>query len=299
MAKKEKILTVEGTMAVPISKKDNWSEVITPANGLLELNLRDVWHYRDLLMLLVRREFVALYKQTILGPLWIFIQPILTSLIYVIIFGRIANLSSDGLPRLVFYLAGITCWGYFSACLNNTANTFIKNANIFGKVYFPRLVMPLSVVISNLVRFLIQFGLLIIVTVYYILKGAPIGPNWYLLLLPVLLLLMAGLSQGFGMIISALTTKYRDLIFLLTFSVQLWMYASPVILPLSSVHGKLRLLMMANPITGIIEAFKYAFLGTGYFSWKLLGYDALSMVVVLFLGVVIFNKVEKTFMDTV
>lgn len=289
--------------AIEITEEENnqkgWTEVIRPQSGLLELHLRDVWRYRDLLMLLVRREFVALYKQTILGPLWIFIQPILTSLIYVIIFGRIAHLSSDGLPRLVFYLAGLTCWGYFSTCLDKTANTFTNNANIFGKVYFPRMVMPLSVVISNLVRFAIQFGLLIAVTLYYILKGAPIGPNWYLLLLPVLLLLMAGLSQGFGMIISALTTKYRDLIYLLSFSIRLWMYASSVILPLSSVHGKLRLLMMANPVTGIIEAFKYAFLGTGYFSWKLLGYDALFMIVVLFLGIVIFNKVEKTFMDTV
>lgn len=278
---------------------DQWTEVIRPRSGLIELHLKEVWHYKDLLMLLVRREFVALYKQTILGPLWIIIQPILTSLIYVIVFGRIANLSSDGLPRLAFYLAGITFWGYFSTCLNSTANTFIKNANIFGKVYFPRMVMPLSIVISNLVRFFVQFGLLIIVTAYYIVQGAPIGPNWHLLLLPVLLLLMAGLSQGFGMIISALTTKYRDLIFLLTFSIQLWMYASPVIIPLSSVHGKLRMLMMANPVTGIIETFKYAFLGIGYFSWTLLAYDALFMIIVLLIGVVIFNKVEKTFMDTV
>lgn len=279
--------------------KEDWTEVIRPQSGLLELRLREVWHYRDLLMLLVRREFVALYKQTILGPLWIFIQPILTSIIYVVIFGRIANLSSDGLPRLVFYLAGITCWSYFSACLNNTANTFITNANIFGKVYFPRIVMPLSVVISNLVRFLIQFGLLIAATAYYMVKGALISPNWYLLLLPGIVLLMAGLSQGFGMIISALTTKYRDLIFLLTFSVQLWMYGSPVIIPLSSVHGKLHLLMMLNPMTGIIEAFKYALLGTGFFSWKLLGYDTLCMIVVLTIGTIIFNKVEKNFMDTV
>lgn len=276
-----------------------WTEVIRPRSGLLEFHLRDIWKYRDLLMLLVRRDFVAIYKQTILGPLWIFIQPILTSLIYVIVFGRIAQLSSDGLPRIVFYLAGITCWGYFSTCLVDTANTFIKNAAIFGKVYFPRLVMPLSIVISNLIRFLIQFALLIAVTAYYMLKGAPVGPNRYLFLLPLLLLLMAGLSQGFGMIISALTTKYRDLIFLLTFSVQLWMYASPVIIPLSSVHGKFRILMMANPMSGIIEAFKYAFLGTGYFSWKLLGYDALFMAGILVLGAVVFNKVEKTFMDTV
>lgn len=279
--------------------EEHWTEVIRPKSGLLDLHLGDIWRYRDLLMLMVRRDFVATYKQTILGPLWIFIQPILTSLIYVIIFSRVAKLSSDGLPPIVFYLSGITCWTYFSTCLTNTANTFIKNANIFGKVYFPRLVMPLSVVISNLVRFFIQFVLLLLFTLYYIAQGAPIGPNWYLLLLPFLLLLMAGMSQGFGMIISALTTKYKDLIFLLTFSVQLWMYASPVILPLSSLHGKLRLLMMANPVTGIIEMFKYGFLGKGYFSWKLLGYDALFTIVILFVGVLIFNKVEKTFMDTI
>ena len=279
---------------------EHWTEVIRPQSGWLDIHLRDVWRYRDLLMLLVRRDFVATYKQTILGPLWIFIQPILVSLTYVVIFSKVAHLSSDGLPPILFYLAGITCWNYFASCLNTTANTFIANAHIFGKVYFPRLVMPLSVSISNLVKFFIQFGLLIIMVVWYAIKGVHIAVNAYLLLLPLFLLIMAGLSLGFGIIVSSLTTKYRDLSYLVTFSVQLLMYASPVVYPLSSVPaGKLRTLLMANPMSGPIEAFKYALLGKGYFSWQLLGYDFSFMVLVLLIGILLFNRIEKTFMDTV
>lgn len=283
-----------------LKQSEHWTEVIEPRSGWLDINLREVWRYRDLLMLLVRRDFVAVYKQTILGPLWIFIQPLLTSLTYVIIFSKVAHLSSDGLPPILFYLAGVTCWNYFSSCLNTTASTFVTNSQIFGKVYFPRLIMPLSVSVSNLVKFLIQFGLLIILMVWYGLKGTHIAVNVSLLILPLLLLIMAGLSLGLGIIVSSLTTKYRDLSYLITFSVQLLMYASPVVYPLSSVpSGKLHLLLVANPMSGPIEAFKYALLGKGYFSWNLLGYDFAFMVVVLLVGILIFNRVERTFMDTI
>lgn len=280
--------------------KEHWTEVIRPRSGWLDLHLQDIWRYRDLLMQLVRRDFVAIYKQTILGPLWIFIQPLLTSFTYVIIFSKVAHLSSDGLPPILFYLAGVTCWNYFASCLNTTANTFVTNANIFGKVYFPRLVMPLSVSISNLVKFFIQFGLLIILILWYAAKGMHIAVNSYLLLLPGLLLIMAGLSLGLGIIVSSLTTKYRDLSYLITFSVQLLMYASPVVYPISSVPGgKLRMVLLANPMSGPIEAFKYALLGKGYFSWNLLAYDFGFMIVVLFIGILLFNRIEKSFMDTV
>lgn len=282
------------------ANQDRWTEVIQPRSGWMELRLHDLWRYRDLLMLLVRRDFVATYKQTILGPLWIFIQPLLTSFTYVIIFSKVANLSSDGLPPILFYLAGITCWNYFATCMNTTANTFVTNASIFGKVYFPRMVMPLSVSVSTLIKFFIQFGLLIIMMIWYALQGIHIAINSYLLLLPVILLIIAGFSLGLGIIVSSLTTKYRDLSYLVTFGVQLLMYASPVIYPLSSVHnGKLRLVLMANPMSGPIEAFKYALLGKGYFSWSLLAYDFGVMIAVLFAGILLFNRIEKSFMDTV
>lgn len=282
------------------SQSDHWTEIIKPKSGWLDINLRDIWRYRDLLMLLVRRDFVAIYKQTILGPLWIFIQPLLTSFTYVIIFSKVAHLSSDGLPPILFYLAGVTCWNYFAYCLNTTASTFITNANIFGKVYFPRLIMPLSVSVSNLVKFFIQFGLLLIIMLWYALKGIHIQVNASLWVLPLLLVIMAGLSLGLGIIVSSLTTKYRDLSYLITFSVQLLMYTSPVVYPLSSVPaGKLRMLLLANPMSGPIEAFKYALLGKGYFSWQLLGYDFGFMIVALIVGILLFNRIEKTFMDTV
>jgi lipopolysaccharide transport system permease protein len=279
---------------------EHWTEIIRPKSGWLDINLREIWRYRDLLMLFVRRDFVALYKQTILGPLWIFIQPLLTSFTYVIIFSKVAHLSSDGLPPILFYLAGVTCWNYFAYSLNTTANTFITNAPVFGKVYFPRLIMPLSVSVSNLVKFLIQFGLLVIMMIWYALNGVRIAVNIYLLVLPLLLIIMAGLSLGLGIIVSSLTTKYRDLSYLITFSVQLLMYASPVVYPLSSVpKGKLHLLLVANPMSGPIEAFKYMLLGKGYFSWGLLGYDFGFMIVTLVAGILLFNRIEKTFMDTV
>lgn len=280
-------------------QEPEWTEIIEPQNKLLDLKLKQVWRYRDLLLLLVRRDFVATYKQTILGPIWFFLQPILTTLTFTLIFGRIAGLSTDGLPMMLFYLAGITMWGYFSECLNRTATVFKDNASVFGKVYFPRLVMPLSIVVSNLVKLGIQFVLFLGFWGYYTATGANVQPNAALLLFPVLIMLMGGLGLGFGMIISAMTTKYRDLVFLLTFGVQLLMYATPVIYPLSTIGEKYKWLILANPMSSIIETFRYGFLGTGSFHWGYLTYSAGFTLVVLLLGTVIFNRVEKSFMDTV
>lgn len=277
-----------------------WTEVIEPRTSLLDLRLGDVWRYRDLVMMFVRRDFVSTYKQTILGPIWFFIQPLLTTITFIIIFGQVAKLSTDGLPQPLFYLAGITVWSYFSQTLMATSTVFITNAAIFGKVYFPRLTMPVSIVISNLVRFLIQFGLFLAVWVFYLLhSGSSVQPNWLILLTPVLLILMGLLSLGLGMIFSALTTKYRDLAMLLTFGIQLLMYATPVIYPLSSIPAKYKWLILANPMSAVVETFRYAFLGSGTFSWVYLGYSAGFTAIILFTGTVIFNKVEKSFTDTV
>jgi lipopolysaccharide transport system permease protein len=247
----------------------------------------------------VRRDFVATYKQTILGPIWFFVQPILTTLTFTLIFGRIAGLSTDGQPMMLFYLAGITLWNYFSECLNKTATVFRDNASIFGKVYFPRLVMPLSIVASNLVRFGIQFLLFFGFWIYFLYSNDQVKPNAAAFLFPYLVVLMGLLALGFGMIISALTTKYRDLVFLLTFGVQLLMYATPVIYPLSSIDAKYRWLIKANPMTSIIETFRYGFLGSGQLDLMNLLYTTIVTIIVLFLGTVIFNKIERGFMDTV
>ncbi|UYZ65211.1 ABC transporter permease [Hymenobacter weizhouensis] len=278
---------------------DTWTEVIQPRTGLLDLGLRDVWRYRDLVMLFVRRDFVSTYKQTVLGPIWFFIQPLLTTITYVIIFGNVAKLSTDGLPQLLFYLAGITIWNYFAQTLTTTSTVFTANAHIFGKVYFPRLTMPLSIVLSNLIRFGIQFALFLGCWAYYLATSDVVKPNAFLLLTPVLVALMGLLSLGLGMIFSSLTTKYRDLAMLLTFGVQLLMYATPVIYPLSSLSPKYKWLIMANPLSSIVEAFRYGFLGAGTFSWGMLGYSVLITLLVLLTGTIIFNKVEKSFTDTV
>lgn len=282
-------------------QEENWTEVIQPHTNLLDLGLADVWRYRDLVMLFVRRDFVSTYKQTVLGPIWFFIQPLLTTITYVIIFGNVANLSTDGLPQMVFYLSGITIWNYFALTLTNTSTVFRDNASMFGKVYFPRLTMPLSIVISNLVRFAIQFGLFIAVWLYYVIKGGTnIHPNWLIVLTPLLVVVMGLMSLGLGMIFSALTTKYRDLAMLLAFGVQLLMYATPVIYPLSSItNPKYRLLILANPMTSIVETFRYAFLGSGAFNWVYLAYSVAFTVVILLLGTIIFNRVQKSFTDTV
>jgi lipopolysaccharide transport system permease protein len=277
-----------------------WDLVIEPQSSLFNLQLSDVWRYRDLLVLLVKRDVVSFYKQTILGPLWFFIQPLFTMLTYVIIFGKLAGLSTDGLPPPLFYLAGIVAWNYFSESLTKTSTVFKDNANIFGKVYFPRLIMPLSIVVSNLVRFGVQLLLLLLVFLFYIFfKNYQPQINWYILLYPVAVCLMAALGLGLGMIISALTTKYRDLAFLVTFGVQLLMYATPVIYPLSSAPEKYRSLIAVNPMTGIIETMRFGLLGKGSFSWGSLAYSACVTIVLLIMGTVIFNRVEKNFVDTV
>jgi lipopolysaccharide transport system permease protein len=276
-----------------------WDLVIEPQSSLLQLNLKDVWRYRDLLWLLVKRDFVSFYKQTILGPLWFFIQPLFTTIIFTFIFGNLAGLSTDGLPQPLFYMAGITAWNYFADCLTKTSTVFRDNANIFGKVYFPRLIMPLSIVVSNLVRFGVQMLLFFMMIGYYAYTGADFHLNAYVLLFPILVLLMALLGLGLGLIITALTTKYRDLAFLISFGVQLMMYATTVIYPLSAAPAAYKWVIELNPMTGIIEAFRYGFLGEGSLTLQTLGYSVIFTLVSLFLGVIIFNKTEKTFVDTV
>ncbi len=272
---------------------------IKPKNKLLEVDFKEIWRYRDLFTMFVKRDIITSYKQTILGPLWFFIQPAITTLMYMIVFGRIAKIPTDGLPGPMFYLAGITIWQYFSTCITSTSSTFIANQGIFGKVYFPRIIVPLSTVTSNLIRLLIQLSLFIIVYIYYIVIGVHVAPNWYIFIFPILIIMLAGLSLGFGIIISSMTTKYRDLTLLFGFIVQLWMYATPIIYPLSTMPADKQWIMALNPITSIIEAFKYGTMGVGTFSWEMLGYSFGFMVVLLSIGVVVFNKVQRSFMDTV
>jgi lipopolysaccharide transport system permease protein len=276
-----------------------WDLVIEPQSSLFELHLKDVWRYRDLLWLLVKRDFVSFYKQTILGPLWFFIQPLFTTIIFTFIFGNLAGLSTDGLPQPLFYMAGITAWNYFADCLTKTSTVFRDNANIFGKVYFPRLIMPLSIVVSNLVRFGVQFLLFALMMLYYYFNGANFHIQTAVVLFPILVLLMALLGLGLGLIITALTTKYRDLAFLITFGVQLMMYATTVIYPLSAAPAKYKWLIELNPMTGIIEAFRNGFLGQGMLTLQSLGYSIIVTLCSVVIGVVIFNKTEKTFVDTV
>ncbi|WP_018611020.1 ABC transporter permease [Segetibacter koreensis] len=278
---------------------EQWDMVIEPYNNIFDLKLKDVWQYRDLLWLLVRRDFVSFYKQTILGPLWFFIQPLLTTIMFTFVFGRLAGISTDGLPPALFYMAGITAWNYFADCLTKTSTVFKDNANIFGKVYFPRLIMPLSIVVSNLVRFGVQFLLFLVVMLYYGVKGTPFHPTWAIALFPIVVILMATLGLGAGMIISAMTTKYRDLAFLITFGIQLLMYATTVIYPLSAAPAKYKWLLVLNPMTALIETFRYGFLGRGSFSWVSLGYSCGVTFVLMIVGIIIFNKVEKNFVDTV
>ena len=281
-------------------EQQQWTTVIKPQGRLWEVDFKEIWRYRDLWAMYVKRDIITQYKQTILGPLWFFIQPALTTVMYMIVFGGIAKIPTDGLPQPLFYLAGICIWQYFADCLNKTSGTFIANQNVFGKVYFPRLVVPLATVTSNLLKLGIQFLLFVAVYVYYLVIGVSVAPTWTALLIPLLVVMVAGLGLGFGIIVSSLTTKYRDLTILFSFIVQLWMYATPIIYPLSFIHNaKLKLIMMLNPVTGIMEAFKYSVLGVGEFSWALLAYSFGFMCVVLLLGVVIFNRVQRSFMDTV
>jgi len=277
-----------------------WDMVIEPHRHLLDLKLGDLWRYKDLVLLFVRRDFVSVYKQTILGPLWYLIQPLLTTITFTVVFGKIASLPTDGLPQFLFYMSGTVVWSYFASCLTKTSDTFVQNANLFGKVYFPRLAVPVSILISNLIAFFIQFGLFLVFLLYFVLNNTPIQPNWlWILLSPILLLIMAGLGLGLGIIVSSLTTKYRDMRFLVQFGVQLLMYATPVILPVSSIPQRFQWIILANPMTPIVEAFRYAFLGVGTVDVYHLLYSFGFMLVVVFVGSIIFNRVEQTFMDTV
>ena len=276
-----------------------WTTIIKPKTGWFDINLKELIQYKDLIVMFVKRDFKTMYKQTILGPLWIIINPLLTTLMFTLVFGNIANISTDGMPQIVFYMLGTTVLTYFSSCLTKTSSTFTGNAAIFGKVYFPRLVTPISTVISGLINFGVQFLMFLGFMAYFMIKGSPIEPNLWILITPLLLVQLAALALGFGIIISSMTTKYRDLAVLVTFGVQLWMYATPVVYPASQIGGKLKTLMMLNPVSPIVESFRYAFLGSGSIPWNYLGISVVTTLVVLFAGVVLFSRVEKTFMDTV
>ena len=284
------------------SQSQDWDLIIKGHTSLFDVRFDDLWRYRDLLGMFVKRDFVSFYKQTILGPLWFFVQPILTTIVFTFVFGKLANIGTDGLPDFLFYLSGITAWNYFSDCLTKTSTVFRDNANIFGKVYFPRLIMPLSIVVSNLVRFGVQLLLLVATMIYFAFVGAEFEVTAAILMFPILVALMAFLGLGAGLIITAMTTKYRDLTFLVTFGVQLLMYGTTVIYPLSEARKKypeFAWLIELNPMTGIIEAFRYAFLGEGEFTVASIGYSALVTILLLAIGIIIFNKTEKNFVDTI
>jgi lipopolysaccharide transport system permease protein len=281
-------------------KNEGWTEIIEPKRSLLDVNLKELWRYRDLIMLFVRRDFVSVYKQTVLGPLWLFIQPLFTTVTFYFVFSKIAKIPTDNVDPILFYLSGITLWNYFSDCFSKTSNTFVANAGIFGKVYFPRLATPISIVISSLIKLGIQVLLFAGIALYRVyFHGAQISINETILFLPILIILMAIMGLGLGIIFSALTTKYRDLSFLLTFGIQLLMYATPIIYPLSYTSGKLYKILSYNPLTPIIENFRYAFFGIGQLDIQGLIYTSVFSITVLILGVIIFNRVEKNFMDTV
>lgn len=295
------LVTRHSPLATPSSApaEEAWDLIIRPKRHLFDINLKEIWDYRDLLYMFVKRDIVTVYKQTILGPLWFFVQPLMTMLVYVVVFGNIAQLSTDEIPAPLFYLSGITLWNYFAESFTKTSGTFVANAGIFGKVYFPRLIVPLSIVASNIIKFFIQFALFLIIWAWYLFTTETIHPNAWMLSTAYCLLLMAGLGLGFGIIFSSLTTKYRDLTFLISFGVQLAMYATPIIYPMSVLSERLQRVLWWNPIAHIIEAFKYGFLGAGEASISGLAYTTVFTLVTLFLGVVIFNKTEQTFMDTV
>jgi lipopolysaccharide transport system permease protein len=286
---------------IQLQEAEKWDIILKPSGSFFRLNFREIWQYRDLMWLFVRRDFVSQYKQTILGPIWHVIQPLLTTLMFLFLFGKVARIGTDGIePAILFYMSGITIWNYFSACLTSTSSTFVVNAAIFGKVYFPRLVLPISVVLSNIIKFGIQFTLLLIFMIYYAFKGHSINWSFNWLLIPVLILIMAGIGLGLGIIISSLTTRYRDLSLLVAFAVQLGMYATPIAYPLSYIKGKsYEWLLNINPLTPITEAFRYCLFGKGTVSMHGLMYSVIFMLVVMLAGSLIFNRVEKDFMDTV
>lgn len=280
-------------------ESENWDKISRPKRNLLDLNLKNLWRYRDLLLLFVKRDIIIIYKQTILGPLWFFIQPIMTTIIYIFVFGNIAQLSTDGLPQPIFYLSGIIMWNYFSECFLRTSDTFTQNAGVFGKVYFPRLITPISLLISNVLKFLIQFALFLAFCIYYWWNGLELNIQPEILIFPLLVLLLALIGVGFGLLFSSLTTKYKDLKFLISFGVQLIMYASPVIYPMNNLPTKIKAVLWWNPLSHIIEAFKFVFFEVGAFDFIGLLYSLFFALTVLFFGIVIFNKTEKSFMDTV
>lgn len=280
--------------------KEEWTTIIKSKNKIFDANyIKELIHYWDLVMLLVRRDFVAYYKQTLLGPLWYLIQPLLSTIVFTIIFGNIAKIPTDGVPQPLFYMCGIIFWNYFSECLNKNSTTFTTNANIFGKVYFPRLTVPISVVISNLIKLFIQFLLFLGFYLFFFIKGVKIYPNIWILLFPVLIIETAILSLGVGIMISSLTTKYRDLSFLVSFGIQLWMYATPIVYPLSQIPDKWKIFFVLNPMTSVVEVFKYGAMGSGNINFIHLGIGTGITLLVFIIGVLMFEKVEKTFMDRV
>jgi lipopolysaccharide transport system permease protein len=281
---------------------DQWTLIIKPQASLFKFNFKEIWQYRDLLKMYIKRDIVTFYKQTILGPIWFIIQPVFTTIVFMFVFGGLAGIPTDGIPQSLFYLSGITLWNYFSDSLTRTADTFISNQAIFGKVYFPRLIAPLSITITGLIKMFIQLGIFVFLYIWFVIKGLSLAPNIYAFLFPILIIILAGLGLGIGIIISSMTTKYRDLKFLLAFAVQLWMYATPVIYPLSVMQGKnskYLWLIQANPLTAVIETFKFGFLGKGTFSWFALAYSFIFAIISTLLGILIFNRVEKSFMDVV
>lgn len=273
--------------------------VVSAKRGLFNLNLKELWKYRDLVILFVKRDLKNVYKQTVLGPLWIVINPFLSTFVFTVIFGIIANISTDGIPQFLFYMSGNILWSFFSSCFNRASSTFLSNARIFGKVYFPRFVMPLSGIIYNSITFLVQFVMFAILVAVYALTGANVHPNLIVLALPILLIHIAFLGTGTGLIISSLTTKYRDLNVLVSFGLTLWMYLTPVVYPVSQIPESFRFIMLLNPVAPIVETFRYAFLGSGSFEWFFLLISAAVTAVLLILGMIVFNQVEKNFIDTV
>tara|TARA_B100000315_G_scaffold254816_1_gene296682 strand:+ start:1693 stop:2556 length:864 start_codon:yes stop_codon:yes gene_type:complete len=281
------------------NKTNEWTTVINPKTGWFDVHPGELWHYRDLIKLFIHRDFVTFYKQTILGPLWYIIQPLMNAIVFTIIFGKVAKLPTDGIPPFLFYLSGTVVWGYFASCLNNTSNTFVANANIFGKVYFPRLTVPVSIVITNIFQFIIQFTVFLGFYFYFLLSGADILPNMRIIALPLILLQMAVLGLGFGILISSLTTKYKDLTFAVGFGVHLWMFITPVVYPLSMIPDRLRPFYILNPMVSVVESFRSAFLGISTIEPIHIAISISVTTLVFILGVLMFSKVEKTFMDTV
>lgn len=282
-----------------MSDEQQWDMIIKPKTGWFDIDFGEIWRYRELIVMFVKRNFVTAHKQTVLGPLWFVIQPLFTTLVYTVIFNKVAKIPTDNIPPFLFYLSGNVAWSYFASCMTRTSNTFVGNARIFGKVYFPRLTVPISSVISGLLQFGIQFLLFLGFYFYFMLKGAPIFPKWWIIAFPILILQMALLGFGMGILISSMTTKYKDMRFAMGFATQLWMYATPIVYPLTLVPEWLRGWYTLNPMVSVVESFRYAFIGSGVIQWRYVGISWLVTLLILFAGIVVFSRIEKTFMDTV